>query len=74
MFSSLYFLPYIELSITKHQCIITIRKWGDIMMNFAMMSGVNGAGFMSFAWLTYLLVNILLVLGIAALWKYVGKK
>jgi len=33
-----------------------------------------GGGMMAFAWVTYLLVTVLLVLGIAALWKYINKK
>lgn len=44
------------------------------MMDYGMMSGNYGGGFMVFGWLTFLLVNIALVLGIAALWKYVQKK
>lgn len=44
------------------------------MMDFGMMSGNYGGGFMAFGWITYLLVNIVLVLGIMALWKYVQKK
>ena len=43
-------------------------------MNYNMMSGLGGGGMMLFAWITYILVTILLVLGIMALWKYVGKK
>ena len=44
------------------------------MMNYDMMSGTNGGGMMFFAWITYLLVVVVLVLAIAALWKYVSKK
>lgn len=40
------------------------------MMDYDMMAGGNGGGMMAAAWLTYLLVNAALVLGIAALWKY----
>lgn len=43
-------------------------------MNYNMMNGDNGGGMMLFAWITYVLVIALLVLGIAALWKYVNKK
>ncbi len=42
------------------------------MMDYGMMNG--GGGMMVFAWLTYILVNILLVLAIVALWKYISKK
>lgn len=38
------------------------------------MSGGYGGGMMFFAWTTYVLVTILLVLGIIALWKYIDKK
>lgn len=46
------------------------------MMGFDsnMMNGGDGGTFMFFGWLTYFLIIILLVLGIAALWKYIGKK
>jgi len=44
------------------------------MMNYDMMSGFGGNNMMLFAWTTYVLVTILLVLGIVALWKYVNKK
>ena len=44
------------------------------MMNYDMMRGTDGGGMMLFAWITYVLVIALLVLGIAALWKYVNKK
>ena len=45
------------------------------MMNYDLMNGVGGSSsMMLFAWITYLLIIILLVLGIAALWKYVNKK
>ena len=42
------------------------------MMDFNFMSG--GGGMMFFAWISYVLVIILLVLGIMALWKYINKK
>ncbi len=44
------------------------------MMNYDIMSGVNGGGMMFFSWVVYVLVVTLLVLGIAALWKYINKK
>lgn len=44
------------------------------MMDYNMMAGGNGGGMMAAAWLTYLLVNAALVLGIAALWKYLTGK
>ena len=43
-------------------------------MNNDMMSGVKGGGMMFFAWLIYVLVAVVLVLTIAALWKYISKK
>ena len=45
------------------------------MMNYDLMNGVGGSSsMMLFAWLTYILVIVLLVLGIAALWKYISTK
>lgn len=44
------------------------------MMNYNYMMGSGGSGLMFFAWTTYVLVTILLLLGIAALWKYINKK
>ena len=44
------------------------------MMDYDMMSGVGGNGMMLFAWVPYLLILTLLVLGIVALLKYIGKK
>lgn len=44
------------------------------MMDFNMMQGMYGSGFMTFGWVVYVLTVIILVLGIAALWKYVTKK
>lgn len=44
------------------------------MMDYNMMSGSSNGGMMLFAWLTYVLVIALLVLGIVALWKYINKK
>lgn len=38
----------------------------------AMMGGFGGMWF--FMWITYILVIVFLVLGIAALWKYINKK
>jgi len=43
-------------------------------MDYGLMGGVGTSSMMLFAWITYLLIIILLVLGIAALWKYVNKK
>lgn len=41
-----------------------------------MMNYMFGAGspMMFFAWVSYLLLTVLMVLGIAALWKYLTKK
>lgn len=44
------------------------------MMDYNMMSGSTGSSMMFFAWISYLLVVVLLLLGIAALWKYISKK
>lgn len=44
------------------------------MMNYNYMMGSYGGGMMFFGWITYLLVVVLVVLGIAALWKYINKK
>lgn len=44
------------------------------MMNYNYMMGGYGGGLMLFAWITYILVIALLVLGIVALWKYISKK
>ncbi len=44
------------------------------MMGYNYMMGGSGGGIMLFAWITYILVIILLVLSIAALWKYINKK
>ncbi|KKS65761.1 MAG: hypothetical protein UV40_C0005G0003 [Parcubacteria group bacterium GW2011_GWA1_42_7] len=44
------------------------------MMNYNYMMGGGGAGVMLFAWIIYVLVAALLMLGIAALWKYINKK
>lgn len=38
-----------------------------------MMGGASGGGMMFFAWIIYILVIATLVLGIAALWKYIKK-
>ena len=43
-------------------------------MNYGYMMGGGGGGMMLFAWITYILVITLLVLGIAALVKYINKK
>lgn len=45
-----------------------------MMMDYNMMSGMYGGGFMAFGWLLYVLTLVLLVLGIAALWKYIQRK
>lgn len=44
------------------------------MMDYNIMGGFGGASMMFFAWISYILVIALLVLGIAALWKYISKK
>jgi len=44
------------------------------MMNYNYMMGGDGGSMMFFSWITYLLVVALLILGIAALWKYINKK
>ena len=44
------------------------------MMGYNYMMGGYGGGMMIFAWTTYVLVTALLILGIAALWKYINKK
>lgn len=43
------------------------------MMDYQMMGGDVVGGMAIFAWLTYLLVIVTLVLAIAALWKYISK-
>lgn len=43
-------------------------------MDYNMMNGMYGGEYMIFGWLTGLLVLVNLVLGAAALWKYVSKK
>lgn len=45
-----------------------------MMMDYNMMSGGYGGSFMAVGWLVYLLVLANLLLGAAALWKYVSKK
>ena len=44
------------------------------MMDYGLMGGGGASSMMLFAWITYLLVTVLLVLAIAALWKYLSKK
>jgi hypothetical protein len=44
------------------------------MMNYSYMMGGAGGGVMFFAWIAYLLVTVLIIFGIAALWKYINKK
>ncbi|MFA6383206.1 MAG: hypothetical protein WCX17_02185 [Parcubacteria group bacterium] len=43
------------------------------MMDYNMMNGAGGSGMMLFAWVNYILVVVLLVLGIVAFWKYINK-
>lgn len=43
-------------------------------MDYNLMGGTGSGSMMFFAWVTYILLTVLLVLGIAALWKYVTKK
>lgn len=42
-------------------------------MNEGMMTGGNGSAMMLFGWLIYILLVALIVLGIAALWKYINR-
>lgn len=42
-------------------------------MDTSMMMGTNGGTMAFFGWLLYILVVVLVVFGIAALWKYLGK-
>lgn len=44
-----------------------------MMFDYGMMGGNYGGGMMAFGWLISLLVIVDLVLGAAALWKYVNK-
>lgn len=41
--------------------------------DFDTMMGSNGSTFMFFGWLAYVLLTVLIVLGIAALMKYLKK-
>lgn len=50
-----------------------IREHNNLTNQYMMYYGLGG-GMMIFGWVTYILVIILLVLGIAALWKYINKK
>ena len=43
-------------------------------MGYHMMGSWNGGGIMSFGWIFYILLLVLMVLAITALWKYVNKK
>lgn len=43
-------------------------------MDYNMMGGAGGNSMMLFAWITYILFVVLLVLGITALWKYINKQ
>lgn len=45
-----------------------------MFMDYNMMSGMYGGGFMTFGWIISLLILVNLILGAAALWKYVSKK
>lgn len=45
-----------------------------MMMDYGMMSGMYGGGFMVFGWVVFLLVIVNLALGATALWKYIQKK
>jgi hypothetical protein len=42
-------------------------------MNVDMMTGIDGGSMMIFGWLVYILLVALIILGIAALWKYINK-
>lgn len=44
------------------------------MMDYNFMMGSAGASMMVFSWIPYVLLIILLVLGIAAMWKYINTK
>ena len=44
------------------------------MMNYNLMFGSGNFGMMFFSWISYILLIILLILGVAALWKYINKK
>lgn len=44
------------------------------MMGYNYMMGGYGGGMMLFAWVTYVLVTVLLIFGVMALWKYINKK
>lgn len=42
-------------------------------MDYDMMGGGTGGTMMFFGWVLYLLIAAILILGIAALWKYLKK-
>lgn len=44
------------------------------MMDYNYMMGNGGGSMMFFAWITYILIVALLILGIVALLKYINKK
>lgn len=45
-----------------------------MMMDYNMMNGMYGGGYMTIGWVIALLVIVDLALGAAALWKYINKK
>lgn len=44
------------------------------MLNYDMMSGTFGGSYTAIAWFSFILADILMVMGIIALWKYLMKK
>ncbi|MDP3685198.1 MAG: hypothetical protein Q8R32_00010 [bacterium] len=46
----------------------------SLMMDYNMMHGMYGGGFMAFGWIVFVLVVANLLLGAVALWKYIQKK
>lgn len=45
-----------------------------MMMDSDIMTGGIGFSMMFFGWIIYTLVIVLIILGIAALWKFINKK
>lgn len=43
-------------------------------MGYKMMDGYSSGGMMALGWVFYVLLLVIMVLAIAALWKYVNKK